>query len=113
MRIAGVLTCSLVNGEGIRYVIFTQGCKHGCRGCHNPDTWDMGGGYEVSVEELAADIRKHRMIDGITLSGGDPMYQEAECLLLLDERCRNARGVRKGAGRLSHTHNRSNRQPQM
>ena len=95
MRIAGVLTCSLVNGEGIRYVIFTQGCKHGCRGCHNPDTWDMGGGYEVSVEELAADIRKHRMIDGITLSGGDPMYQEAECLLLLDERCRNTRGVRQ------------------
>lgn len=44
----------------------------------------MDGGYEVSVEELAADIRKHRMIDGITLSGGDPMEQEAECLALLD-----------------------------
>ena len=84
MRIAGVLTCSLVNGEGIRYVIFTQGCSHHCPGCHNPETWDYAGGYEVSVEELAEDIRKHRMIDGITLSGGDPMEQEAECLALLD-----------------------------
>ena len=84
MRIAGTLTCSLVNGEGVRYVIFTQGCKHGCPGCHNKDTWRMDGGYEVSVEELAADIRRHRMIDGITLSGGDPMEQEAECLALLD-----------------------------
>jgi anaerobic ribonucleoside-triphosphate reductase activating protein len=84
VRIAGVLTCSLVNGEGIRYVIFTQGCKHHCPGCHNPETWDFNGGYEVSVEELAEDIRKHRMIDGITLSGGDPMEQEAECLALLD-----------------------------
>lgn len=84
MRIAGVLTCSLVNGEGVRYVIFTQGCRHGCAGCQNPDTWDMDGGYEVSVEDLAADIRKHRLIDGITLSGGDPMEQEAECLKLLD-----------------------------
>lgn len=84
MRIAGVLTCSLVNGEGVRYVIFTQGCKHHCPGCHNPETWDFNGGYEVSVDELAEDIRKHRMIDGITLSGGDPMEQEAECLALLD-----------------------------
>lgn len=84
MRIAGVLTCSLVNGEGIRYVIFTQGCSHHCPGCHNPETWDYTGGYEVSVEELAEDIRKRRMIDGITLSGGDPMEQEAECLALLD-----------------------------
>ena len=84
MRIAGTLSCSLVNGDGCRYVIFTQGCKHGCRGCQNPDTWDPSGGYEVSVEELAADIRKHRMIDGITLSGGDPMEQESECLQLLD-----------------------------
>ena len=84
MRIAGVLTCSLVNGEGVRYVIFTQGCKHGCRGCQNPDTWNPKGGHEVSVEWLAEDIRKHRMIDGITLSGGDPMEQESECLALLD-----------------------------
>lgn len=84
MKISGVLTCSMVNGEGVRYVIFTQGCKHHCRGCHNPETWDFNGGYEISVEELATDIKRHRMIDGITLSGGDPMEQEDECLALLD-----------------------------
>lgn len=84
MRIAGVLTCSLVNGEGIRYVIFTQGCAHGCKGCQNPDTWSFDGGYEVDVHELVADImarKKH--LSGITLSGGDPFYQSDECVKLL------------------------------
>lgn len=84
MRISGVLTCSLVNGEGIRYVIFTQGCAHRCEGCQNPDTWDLKGGYDVDVSDLAMDIlnrRKH--LDGITLSGGDPFYQQDECCRLL------------------------------
>ena len=84
MRVAGTLPTSLVNGEGIRYVVFTQGCGHHCPGCHNPETWDFSGGQEVSVEELASDIRRHRLIDGITLSGGDPFYQQEECLRLLD-----------------------------
>lgn len=84
MRIAGVLTCSLVNGPGVRYVIFTQGCKHRCKGCQNPDTWDLNGGFEVDMESLVADIlarKKH--LDGITLSGGDPFYQQEECVKLL------------------------------
>lgn len=84
MRIAGVLTCSLVNGPGVRYVIFTQGCKHHCKGCQNPDTWDFNGGFEVDMESLVADIlarKKH--LDGITLSGGDPFYQQEECVKLL------------------------------
>lgn len=83
MRIAGVLTCSLVNGDGARYVIFTQGCEHHCKGCQNPDTWDFNGGYDVDVSVIADDVRKHRMIDGITLSGGDPFYQQDECVELL------------------------------
>lgn len=84
MRISGVLTCSLVNGEGVRYVIFTQGCAHACKGCQNPDTWGFKGGTEIDVSELAMDIldrRKH--LDGITLSGGDPFYQQDECCRLL------------------------------
>lgn len=84
MRIAGTNSCSLVNGEGIRYVIFLQGCQHFCPGCHNPDTWDFENGEEVSVEKLAADISFRKYIDGITLSGGDPFYQQEECLKLLD-----------------------------
>ena len=84
MRISGVLTCSLVNGEGIRYVIFTQGCRHGCKGCQNPDTWDFNSGYSVDVAMLADDILKRKKhLDGITLSGGDPFYQQEECIELL------------------------------
>ena len=83
MRIAGTLPCSFVNGDGVRYVIFTQGCAHRCRGCHNPETWDFGGGEEISVEELARQIKAKKHIDGITLSGGDPFYQQDECVKLL------------------------------
>lgn len=84
MRIAGTLSCSLVNGEGVRYVVFVQGCKHACKECQNPDTWDFNGGYEIAVEDLAKDIRNHPYIDGITLSGGDPFYQQQECIKLLE-----------------------------
>ena len=86
MRIAGVNPCSLVNGDGIRYVVFTQGCHHHCKGCQNPDTWDPKGGYDVSIYDLSADILKRwkrGQIDGITLSGGDPYYQTTECRQLL------------------------------
>ena len=84
MRIAGVLPCSFVNGDGARYVVFTQGCGHHCPGCQNPDTWDFKGGTEITPAEIAADFRKRRLLNGITLSGGDPFYQQEECLALLD-----------------------------
>lgn len=83
LRIAGVLPVSFVNGDGARYVVFTQGCGHHCPGCQNPDTWDFGGGFEVSVELLAAEIKKYRLLDGITLSGGDPFFQQEACVELL------------------------------
>jgi anaerobic ribonucleoside-triphosphate reductase activating protein len=83
MRIAGTNSCSLVNGEGIRYVVFLQGCAHRCPGCHNPDTWDFEGGHYIHPAALAGDIRCRSFIDGVTLSGGDPFYQEEECLELL------------------------------
>ena len=84
MRIAGLIPCSFVNGDGARYVVFTQGCPHHCPGCQNPETWDPTGGTEISVTEIAADFRKHRLLDGITLSGGDPFYQQEECIALLN-----------------------------
>lgn len=86
MRIAGVNPCSLVNGEGIRYVIFTQGCFHQCKGCQNPESWDPKGGYDAAVTDLAKDILKRwkrGQIDGVTLSGGDPYYQQTDCRQLL------------------------------
>ena len=83
MRVAGTLPCSFVNGEGARYVVFMQGCKHGCKGCQNSETWDFNGGYEMTAEEIAADYKKRRLLDGITLSGGDPFYQQEACMELL------------------------------
>jgi anaerobic ribonucleoside-triphosphate reductase activating protein len=84
MRVAGILPCSFVNGDGARYVVFTQGCIHHCPGCQNPETWDPTGGSEMTVAEIAADFLKHRLLDGITLSGGDPFCQQEACLELLD-----------------------------
>lgn len=84
MRIAGILPVSFCNGEGTRFVVFTQGCHHRCPGCHNPDTWDPQGGKEVSVEDLVERYRSYRLVDGLTLSGGDPFYQQEECCRLLD-----------------------------
>lgn len=74
-RIAGHLGHSLVNGPGIRFVLFTQGCIHHCAGCQNPETWDPEKGEEKDTEEIKELIRKTRLIDGITLSGGDPFLQ--------------------------------------
>lgn len=83
MRIAGILSCSLVNGYGIRYVIFCQGCSHHCIGCQNPETWDLNGGKEITIEDLVKDIKGRKHIDGVTLSGGDPFFQQEECVSLL------------------------------
>lgn len=84
MKIAGILPCSFVNGDGARYVVFVQGCSHHCSGCHNPETWDFDGGTEMTVEEIAADFKKRRLLDGITLSGGDPFFQQKACVELLN-----------------------------
>ncbi len=83
MRIAGVLKCSFVNGEGARYVVFCQGCPHHCPGCHNPETWDNNAGVEMSPAEIAEDFKKRRMLDGITISGGEPFAQQDACVELL------------------------------
>lgn len=83
MRINGILPCSFVNGDGARYVVFVQGCKHHCDGCHNPETWDFNGGFDMPVMEIACDFKKRRLLDGITLSGGDPFFQQEECVKLI------------------------------
>jgi anaerobic ribonucleoside-triphosphate reductase activating protein len=75
VRIAGVSKESVVDGPGIRYVIFAQGCRHNCMGCHNPETHDFNGGYEIDADYLIKEIENTRHIDGVTLSGGDPFYQ--------------------------------------
>ena len=77
LRIAGTIPESIVDGPGIRYVLFTQGCPHGCSGCHNPQTHDFAGGTEVQVSDLLADILKRPYVKAVTLSGGEPFCQPA------------------------------------
>lgn len=83
MRIAGTLPCSFINGPGIRYVVFCQGCPHQCPGCHNPDTWDPDEGEEMKAVTIARDIARRHHINGVTLSGGEPFLQQEECVKLL------------------------------
>lgn len=75
VRIAGVKKHSFVDGPGVRYVIFFQGCPHECEGCHNPDTHDPMGGTSILTDEILDEILKDKYIDGVTLSGGDPFFQ--------------------------------------
>ena len=74
-RIAGYIKHSLVNGPGIRLVLFFQGCPHHCSSCQNPDTWDYNGGEESDTMDIIEIIRSTRHIEGIALSGGDPLVQ--------------------------------------
>ncbi len=80
IRIAGIVHDSITDGVGLRIAIFTQGCPHKCKGCHNPDTHDFNGGYTVTSDELIATIDKSHIITGVTFSGGEPMCQ-AKALL--------------------------------
>ena len=82
LRIAGTVGESIVDGPGIRYVIFTQGCPHHCPGCHNPETHDFAGGHDVDTGTLLADIRRNPLVSGVTFSGGEP-FAQAEGLLPL------------------------------
>lgn len=66
---------SIVDGEGIRSVIWFQGCSHNCPGCHNPETHDFKAGVEVSLKEMKAQIDELEYQSGVTFSGGDPMMQ--------------------------------------
>jgi len=82
LKIAGVITESIVDGPGIRYVVFAQGCRHHCPGCHNQHTHDFEGGTEVTVGKLMEEIKKNPLLDGVTLSGGDP-FEQAEGFAIL------------------------------
>lgn len=77
-----ILEDSIVDGEGIRAVIWTQGCGHKCPGCHNISTHSFDDGFLLDIEEVKDMIDDLEGQDGITFSGGDPMYQVEPCLEL-------------------------------
>lgn len=85
IRLAGIVRESIVDGPGIRFAIFTQGCMHNCKGCHNPETHDPLGGYESSTEKIIAEIKKNPLLKGITFSGGDPFLQAKSCAIIAKE----------------------------
>ena len=78
-RIHSIQTLGTVDGPGVRFLVFMQGCPLRCGFCHNPDTWDMAGGREISAEELCQKALRYRAYfgseGGITVSGGEPLLQ--------------------------------------
>ena len=82
IRLAGVVRESIVDGPGIRFAVFVQGCPHHCPGCHNPQTHDPEGGYDCELQKILDAFDKNPMLRGITLSGGEP-FDQAERLLPL------------------------------
>lgn len=85
LRIAGIINESIADGPGIRMVVFTQGCSHSCPGCHNPQTHPYDAGEVLEIEKILNDIKKNPLLDGITLSGGDPFEQASACSILAGE----------------------------
>ena len=77
IRVAGLVPESFVDGDGIRFAIFMQGCLRNCEGCHNPDTHALDGGRLIDTQEIIAAIKKNSLLDGITLTGGEPLLQVA------------------------------------
>jgi anaerobic ribonucleoside-triphosphate reductase activating protein len=75
IRISGLVPESIVDGPGIRFVLFTQGCERNCPGCHNPATHDKNGGFDMSISQILSEIKKNPLIDGVTFSGGEPFLQ--------------------------------------
>lgn len=75
LRIAGAVQESIVDGPGIRYVIFTQGCPFHCKGCHNQQSWDFNGGLEVRLKVLYDEMKRDPLVGGVTFSGGEPFIQ--------------------------------------
>lgn len=80
LRIAGLVNDSIVDGPGFRLAVFTQGCPHNCPGCHNPETHDFNGGSDMDTAEIILTMESNPLLDGVTLTGGDPFCQPEACL---------------------------------
>ncbi len=75
LRLSGIVRESIVDGPGLRFVVFCQGCPHHCPGCHNPQTHDFKGGKDVPLNRILAEIQKNPLLKGVTFSGGEPFCQ--------------------------------------
>jgi anaerobic ribonucleoside-triphosphate reductase activating protein len=82
LRLFGTEKSSIVDGPGIRFAVFLQGCPHDCPGCHNPKSHDINGGVVCDTEDISKEFSKNPLLKGITLSGGEPLLQAEACLAL-------------------------------
>lgn len=82
IRLYGLVADSIVDGIGYRTAIFTQGCTHHCAGCHNPESHDPSAGTEWTLDEVEKKFSGNALLDGITLSGGEPFMQPEACAQL-------------------------------
>ena len=85
LRVAGMVPESAVDGPGLRLTLFLQGCPHACPGCHNPQTHDPAGGYDLPPEDVLTAVRRNPLLSGITFSGGEPFLQAARLVPLARE----------------------------
>lgn len=83
MKLMGIKSDSVMDGFGVRSVVFTSGCPHFCRGCQNPKSWNIENGSEYSIDEIV-ELLEYAGHKRVTLSGGDPLYQSRETSELVD-----------------------------
>lgn len=87
--LSGIVEESIVDGPGIRYVLFTQGCPHKCVGCHNPHTHDLNSGNSIEINKIVDDINSNPLLKGITISGGEPFLQARQLSKLISKLDKN------------------------
>ena len=85
IKISGIVKESTVDGPGVRYVVFTQGCPHHCKGCHNPQTHSFDGGSYIDIDTILEDVKKNPLLRGVTISGGEPFMQAKKIAKLLSK----------------------------
>lgn len=85
IKLAGLVPESFVDGPGIRFTIFTQGCPHKCEGCHNPETHDFNSGRMADVDKIYLKIISNPLVKGVTFSGGEPFCQPEPLAYLSDK----------------------------
>lgn len=85
LKVSGIVEESVVDGPGIRFVVFTQGCPHCCKGCHNPQTHNPEGGFWMDTREILERFAENPLLTGITFSGGEPFLQAGPLCALARE----------------------------